>query len=70
MINVFDPELVVIGGGFAAAGELLLAPAREVIARDALQPMRDEVRVVRAELGTSAGMIGAAMVAFEAVDAA
>jgi hypothetical protein len=31
--------------------------------------MRDEVRVVRAELGTSAGMIGAAMVAFEAVDA-
>lgn len=69
LINTFDPELVVIGGGFAAAGELLLAPAREVIERDVLKPMRDEVRVVRAELGTSAGMIGAAMVAFEAFDA-
>ena len=70
VINLFDPEVVVVGGGFAAAGELLLAPAREVILREALPPMRDEVRVVRAELGTSAGMIGAAMVAFEAVDAA
>jgi glucokinase len=70
LINTFDPELVVVGGGFAAAGDLLLAPARELLAREALQPMRDEVRVVRAELGTSAGMIGAAMVAFEAFDAA
>jgi glucokinase len=69
LINTFDPELVVIGGGFAAAGDLLLAPARDVMEREALKPMRDEVRVVRAELGTSAGMIGAAMVAFEAVDA-
>jgi glucokinase len=70
LINTFDPELVVIGGGFAAAGELLLGPAHEVIERDALKPMREDVRVVRAELGTSAGMIGAAMVAFEAFDAA
>jgi glucokinase len=70
LINTFDPELVVIGGGFAAAGDLLLGPAHEVIERDALKPMREDVRVVRAELGTSAGMIGAAMVAFEAFDAA
>ena len=68
LINTFDPELIVIGGGFAAAGELLLGPARRVIERDALQPMREDVKVVRAELGTAAGMIGAAMVAFEAVD--
>jgi glucokinase len=69
LINIFDPELIVIGGGFAAAGELLLAPAREVVAREALSPMRDDVRIVRAELGTMAGMIGAAMVGFEALDA-
>jgi glucokinase len=68
LINTFDPELIVIGGGFAAAGDLLLGPAREVIAREALKPMRDTVRLVRAELGTSAGMIGAAMAAFEALD--
>jgi len=35
-----------------------------------LKPIREEVRVVRAELGTSAGLIGAAMVAFDALDAA
>jgi glucokinase len=69
LINTFDPEVIVIGGGFAAAGELLLAPAREVIAREALKPMRDSVRIAHAELGTSAGMVGAAMAAFEAVDA-
>jgi glucokinase len=68
LINTFDPELIVIGGGFAAAGELLFGPAREVVAREALKPMRDSVRIVRAELGTTAGMVGAAMAAFEPVD--
>jgi glucokinase len=67
LVNMFDPELIVIGGGFAAAGELLLAPARGVMEREALIPMRDGLRVVRAELGTAAGMIGAALVALEAV---
>jgi glucokinase len=70
LVNTFDPELIVIGGGFAAAGDLLLGPAREVMRNEVLKPMREEVRVVRAELGTSAGMIGAAMAAFEALDAA
>jgi hypothetical protein len=37
--------------------------------REALRPMRDVVEVVQAELGTSAGLIGAAFVAFEALDA-
>jgi glucokinase len=69
VVNAYDPELIVIGGGFAAAGELLLAPAREVMEREALKPIREGMRVVRAELGTAAGMIGAAFVAFEAVDA-
>ena len=68
LINTFDPELIVLGGGFAAAGELLLDPARRVIAREALKPIRQKVRLVPAELGTSAGMIGAAMAALEALD--
>ncbi len=70
LVNTFDPELIVVGGGFAAAGELLFEPALRVMARESLKPMRDSVRVVRAELGTSAGMIGAALVGFEAADAA
>ncbi len=69
--NIFEPELIVIGGGFGvAAWEHLIGPSLEVMKREALRPMRDEVRVVRAELGTSAGLIGAAFVAFEALDAA
>lgn len=66
VVNLFDPELIVIGGGFAAAGDLLLGPAREVMERETLKPIHGG-RIVRAELGTSAGMIGAALVAFDAV---
>jgi glucokinase len=67
-VNVFEPELVVIGGGFGAAGELLLEPAREVVAREGLEPGRDTVRIVEAELGVDAGVIGAAMIGLEALD--
>ena len=60
-----------IGGGFGvAAWEYVIPRAEEVMLREALRPMRDEVRVVRAELGTEAGLIGAGFVAFEALDAA
>ena len=66
-VNVFEPEVVVVGGGFGEAGELLLAPAREVVAVEGLEPARDNVRIVEAELGVEAGVIGAGMVAFEAL---
>jgi glucokinase len=69
--NIFAPELIVIGGGFGVAGwEHLIPSAEDVMRRETLRPMRDQVKVVRAELGTSAGLIGAAFVAFEALDAA
>ena len=67
LLNLFSPELVVIGGGFAAAGDFLLAPAREVIQREALEPIADRADVVPAELGTAAGLIGAGLVGFEAL---
>jgi glucokinase len=63
LVNAFNPERIVIGGGAAAAGELLLAPARRVLARRALRPARDEVSVVPAALGPDAGVIGAAALA-------
>jgi len=69
--NIFEPALIVIGGGFGvAAWEHLIGSAESIMRREALRPMRDEVRVVRAELGTDAGLIGAGFVAFEALDAA
>jgi glucokinase len=69
-VNVFEPEVVVVGGGFgSAAGELLLGPAREVLAREGLSPGKDTVRIVPAQLGFYAGVIGAAMIAVEALEA-
>jgi glucokinase len=67
-VNVFEPELIVIGGGFGEASELLLGPAREVLARDGLAPGRDRVKIVEAQLQGDAGVIGAGMIAFEALD--
>ena len=69
LINIFEPELVVLGGGFGQAGELLFEPAREVVATEALRPGRETVRIVPAELGPRAGLVGAGFVAYEAAEA-
>jgi glucokinase len=60
--NIFEPEVIVIGGGVIAAGDLLLDPARRELKARALPPMR-EIPVRAAELGEDAGMIGAAAMA-------
>jgi glucokinase len=67
LVNIFNPDLVVIGGGFAAAGDFVLDPAREILRREALARAGYRVPIVRAELGTAAGLIGAGLVAFDAV---
>src|SRR6201991_328093 len=63
LVNIFNPQVVVIGGGVIAAGELLLAPAREVMLERALSPAKDVVRVEAARFGPDAGMIGAGLLA-------
>jgi glucokinase len=68
LVNIFNPEVVVIGGGVIAAGELLLEPARAVVAERALPPSRDEVRIVPARFGVEAGMIGAAALASDGLE--
>jgi glucokinase len=68
-VNMFDPDVVVVGGGFgAAAGELVLEPARQAATCEALPPADQRVRIAEAELGEDAGLIGAALVGFEALD--
>jgi glucokinase len=64
-VNIFNPEMIVIGGGVIAAGELLLAPARREVAERALPPSRDEVRIVAARFGVEAGMVGAGAFAID-----
>jgi len=69
LVNVFDPDVVVVGGGFgAAAGDLVLEPARAAARREAIEPADGRLRIVSAELGEKAGLIGAALVGFEALD--
>ncbi len=69
LVNIFNPEVVVVGGGVIAAGDLLLEPARQVVRERALAPSRDLVRVVPARFGAESGMLGAALLAFDAVGA-
>ena len=66
LVNIFNPDVVVVGGGAIAAGELLLAPARAVVATRALEINRAAVRIVSAHFGAEAGMLGAACMAWDA----
>lgn len=65
LLNIFNPDLVVIGGGVIAAGDLLLEPARAEVARRALPAMRDHATIVPAQFGTEAGLVGAAALALD-----
>ena len=68
LVNLFDAERVVIGGGFGvAAFDHLSGPALEVACREALPPADESLSIAKAKLGTAAGVIGAGLVAFEAL---
>ncbi len=60
IVNALNPELVLIGGGLAGAGETILTPVRAAAMPNVLPPLRKRVRIVRAQLGNSAGIVGAA----------
>ena len=62
LANAFEPDVIVLGGAVMGAGELLLAPARQEV-RDRALPPQDRTPVRAAELGSDAGMIGAATLA-------
>jgi glucokinase len=64
-VNLFNPEVIVVGGGAMAAGDLLLEPARAEMMARALRPNRDQVRVVAALFGNDAGMLGAGVLALD-----
>lgn len=62
LINIFDPEIVAIGGGVSGAGDYLLEPVRKIV-REHTVAMSEETRprIEIAKLGNDAGIIGAAM---------
>lgn len=65
LVNIFNPELIVIGGGVSKMGNMLLAPARKAIREIAFKLPARTARIVRARLGSNAGIIGAAVYVFE-----
>ncbi len=67
VVNIFNPEVVVIGGGVIAAGELLLEPVRAVVAERALSPSKEHARILPARFGAESGMLGAATLALDGI---
>jgi glucokinase len=70
VVNILNPEVICVGGGVVGAGDLLLEPARRVMRERALAPSRDQVRVVPTRFGDASGMIGAALLAMDLLEAA
>lgn len=64
-INIVDPEIVIIGGGIARAGDALFIPLAEYLEKLEWRPQGFQVRVVPALLGSIAGAVGAAYNAME-----
>jgi len=70
LITIFDPDVVVVGGGLAATGDLLLAPARASMERYVFgRAHRDLPPVAPARLGADAGLVGAATLALRGIKA-
>jgi glucokinase len=66
LVNVLDPDVVIVGGGVSQAGDLLLDPARDAYRRTVeARDRRPDVPILRAALGVDAGAIGAAALVFE-----
>ena len=65
LVNIFNPEMIVVGGGMAKMGDLLLNPASQVVRERAFSLSAQTVRIVPAQLGDDAGVLGAAVFAFQ-----
>ena len=69
VMNLFDPDLVVIGGGVSTAGDLLTGPAEEAARRLALPGVGTQTRIRLARHGVNAGVRGASLLAAHELEA-
>ncbi|AGG07160.1 ROK family transcriptional regulator [Dehalococcoides mccartyi] len=68
--NIFNPELIILGGGVSKLGEIFIEPARQVLYKRAFRLAGDDVRLIVSVLGDNAGVIGAALYAYACLDSA
>ena len=65
VVNVINPQIVVIGGGVADAGEQFIKKVETVVQQNAMKPNSQNLKVVKAQLGNDAGVAGAILLAVE-----
>lgn len=70
IVNLFEPEAVVLGGGVSRSGEQLFGPVREWVRGHAIAPAGRAVQIVPAALGDHVGVVGAAAIAYDRIPAA
>lgn len=65
LVNAFEPEVAILGGGVTRSGDLLLNPVRSIVKETAMGPAAKTTRVVLAQLGDEVGVIGAGAIAYD-----
>jgi len=68
LVNIFNPELIIVGGGVAETGDLILEFAEDVVKNRAIKPNSEIVKIVKAQLGNRAGFMGAAALIREEIE--
>jgi glucokinase len=68
IVNLLNPERLIVGGGVAQAGEWLLEPARWELRRRSLPTATETIQLAPAALGINAGILGAAALVFHALE--
>ena len=61
VVNLLNPEKIIVGGGVADAGDILMTPLKETLKKRAMKIAGETVEVVPAQLGNTAGVIGASL---------
>lgn len=64
LINGLNPDVIILGGGMGAAGDILLEPVRETVKKESLKDLQKIVEIKPAVLGNDAGILGAAAMVF------
>jgi glucokinase len=67
IVNLFEPELVVLGGGVTRVGEQLLGPVRAEVEARAVRPAGSPLAIVQSALGDQVGIVGAAAIVFDRI---